>query len=169
VELVPYTDADMWLTEALETDPRVMAELGGPWPLEKIPGIHGRRLQYIANGSWYLKVVPEPGARAVGAVMVWHSEVNGEPLSEMGWMILPEHQGRGYASAAVRLLLERIRAEGGWGDVHAFPGATNAPSNAICRKSGFELVGEIEVDYGGRPLRVNHWVRRAGKSSSAER
>jgi RimJ/RimL family protein N-acetyltransferase len=151
----------MWLTEALETDPRVMAELGGPWPAEKIPEIHGRRLTYIANGSWYFKVVPEPGARPVGAVMVWPSEVDGESLSEMGWMILPEHQGQGHASAAVRLLLERIRTEGRWGDVHAFPGVTNAPSNAICRKFGFELVGEIEVDYGGRPLRVNHWVLRA--------
>lgn len=160
MELVPYTDGDMWLTEALETDPRVMAELGGPWPLEKIPEIHRRRLGYLAKGSWYLKIVPEPGARPIGAVMVWDSEVNGEPVGEMGWMILPEHQGRGYASEAVRLVLERIRAEGRWGDVHAFPGVTNAPSNAICRKSGFELLGQTEVDYGSRTLRCNHWVLR---------
>jgi RimJ/RimL family protein N-acetyltransferase len=161
VELVPYTDADLWLTEALETDARVMAELGGPWPVERIPDIHRRRLEHIARGAWYLKVVPEPGGQAVGAVGVWHSELNGQDFSEMAWMILPEHQGRGHASAAVRQLLERIRADGSWGDVHAFPGATNAPSNAICRKFGFELLGEEDVDYGDRTLRCNHWVLRA--------
>lgn len=162
MELVPYTDADQWLTEALETDPGVMAELGGPWPLARIPEIHRRRLGYIEKGAWYLKVVPDPAGPAVGAVGVWHSEVNGQELSELAWMILPEHQGRGHASAAVRLLLERIRADGSWGDVHALPGITNGPSNAICRKFGFERVGQIEVDYGGRMLRCNHWVLRAG-------
>jgi RimJ/RimL family protein N-acetyltransferase len=160
VELVPYTDDDMWLTEALETDPRVMAELGGPWPREKIPEIHRRRLAAIAKGAWSLKVVPEPGGQPVGAVMIWNSEFEGQPISETGWTILPEHQGRGYASEALRLLLARAAADGRWADIHAFPGVTNAPSNALCRKFGFELLGETDVEYGGRPLRCNHWVRR---------
>ena len=47
-----------------------------------------------------------------------------------------------------------------WGDIHAFPGATNAASNALCRKSGFEELGSLTVDYAGRMLRVNHWVWR---------
>jgi RimJ/RimL family protein N-acetyltransferase len=163
MELVPYTEDDMWLTEALETDPRVMAELGGPWPREKIPEIHRRRVAAISKGGWYMKVVPERGGQPVGAVTIWLSEFQGQPISEAGWTILPEHQGRGYASEALRLLLERADAEGKWGDIHAFPGVTNAPSNALCRKFGFELVGQADVEYGGRPLRVNHWVRhRAG-------
>ena len=33
MELVTYTQKDLWLTEALETDPVVMAELGGAWPI----------------------------------------------------------------------------------------------------------------------------------------
>jgi hypothetical protein len=32
VQLLPYADADLPLTEALERDPEVMAELGGPMP-----------------------------------------------------------------------------------------------------------------------------------------
>lgn len=160
MELVPYTEDDMWLTEALETDPRVMAELGGPWPREKIPEIHQRRMAAIAKGAWSMKVMPESVGRPVGAIGIWESEHEGEPISEAGWTILPEHQGRGYASEALRLLLERADAEGKWGDIHAFPGVTNAPSNAMCRKFGFELVGQEDIEYGGRPLRVNHWVRR---------
>lgn len=161
MELVPYTADDAWLTEALETDPRVMAELGGAWPKEKIEGIHQRRLAHIANGAWYFQVVPQPGGPVVGSITIWDSEWAGERLSEAGWMILPEHQGRGHASAALALLLERARADGRWGDIHAFPGATNVASNALCRKFGFELLEAVDVDYAGRLLRCNHWVLRA--------
>ena len=85
-------------------------------------------------------------------------------MSEAGWMVLPEEQGKGYASAGVRLLFEQIAAAGDrWGDIYASTGTENVPSNALCRKLGFELVGEGDIDYGGRLLRVNHWMYRAEK------
>ena len=93
--------------------------------------------------------------------MLWPSEVHGEAISETGWMILPDHQGKGYASAALGLLLERAKGDGRWGDIHAFPGATNGASNALCRKAGFEQLESLDVEYAGRPLHVNHWVWRA--------
>ena len=161
VALEPVTDADEWLTVALETDPRVMAELGGAWTQEQARATHQRRLRTVREtGSWWFKIV-RPDGTAVGSVVLWDSEWAGEPVSEAGWMVLPEHQRKGYASAAVRLLLDRVAAAGDrWGDIHASPGASNGASNAICRKAGFELVDDGEVDYGGRKLRVNHWVHR---------
>ena len=63
--------------------------------------------------------------------------------------------------AALAAILERARHDPRWGDIHAFPGVTNGPSNALCRKFGFDLLDEVTVDYGGRILRCNHWVRRA--------
>jgi RimJ/RimL family protein N-acetyltransferase len=162
MELEPYTEADEWLTVALETDPVTMAELGGPWSPEKARETHARRLRSMAEqGSWCLKIVPDPDTGPVGSLMLWDSEWEGEPISEAGWMVLPEHQGRGYASAALRLFLEDARASGRWGDVHAFPGASNAASNALCRKLDFELIGRGEADYAGRHFPVNHWVWRA--------
>ena len=161
MELAPYTDDDLWLTRALETDPRVMAELGGPWPDEAIPRIHERRLESIAGGTWWFTLVPEAGGRPVGMLGIFGSEHRGHAISEAGWSVLPEHQSKGYASAGLALLLERAHADGRWGAIHAFPGATNAASNALCRKFGFELVGQETVDYGGRALRCNHWVLAA--------
>lgn len=162
MELIPFTEADEWLTVALETDPRVMAELGGAWSASEARATHQRRLKSVAEQeTWWLKIVPDAETGPVGSLNLWDSEWEGEPLSEAGWMVLPEHQGRGYATAALRLMLERARAERRWGDIHAFPGATNAASNALCRKLGFELVDGGDADYAGRRFPVNHWVLRA--------
>jgi RimJ/RimL family protein N-acetyltransferase len=158
MELVPYADEHLWLTEALETNEHVMAELGGAWPRDAIPGIHARRLESIAGGTWLFTIVPEPGSAPVGMIGIFDSDLDGSPISEAFWLILPAHQGRGYASEALRMVLERAHAEARWGPIHAFSGITNGPSNALCRKSGFTLVGEREIDYGGRTLRCNHWM-----------
>jgi RimJ/RimL family protein N-acetyltransferase len=157
MELLAYTDADLALTEAIECDPVMMAELGGPWPREKIPEIHRKRLAYIARGAWWFKIVPEPGGVPVGTIGLWESEHRGEKIHETGWMVLPAFQGRGLAGRAARLLLGRAKADGGFRAIHAFPGLSNAASNAICRKSGFVRLGECAIDYGGRPLRCSHW------------
>jgi RimJ/RimL family protein N-acetyltransferase len=163
VELVPYTDPDPWLTEALETDPRAMAELGGPWPVEQTHATHARRVAAVlAGSSWWFAIVPDPATGPIGTIGVWASNWQGEDLSEAGWMILPEYHGRGYGGAALGALLERARADDRWGDIHAFPGATNAASNALCRKFGFEQLEGGDADYNGRHFPVHHWVWRAG-------
>jgi RimJ/RimL family protein N-acetyltransferase len=164
VELQPITADDEWLTVALETDPVVMAELGGAWTAAQAQATHARRLRTAREtGSWWFKIVRQTDGTALGSIVLWDSEYDGRPVSEAGWMVLPAEQGKGYASAGVRLLLARAAAAGDrWGDIYASPGATNGASNAICRKTGFELIGDGEVDYGGRKLRVNHWVHRAG-------
>jgi RimJ/RimL family protein N-acetyltransferase len=138
-----------------------MAELGGPWTVEEAKAAHRRRTASDAkDGNWWLAILPGPGQPPIGTIGIWASEWAGEPISETGWMILPEHPGRGNASAALAALLERARHDRRWGDIHAFPGATNAPSNALCRKAGFELLDAVTVDYAGRSLACNHWVWR---------
>ena len=71
----------------------------------------------------------------------------GRAIYEMGWSVLPEFQGRGVAGEATRLALEAARATDGPRTVHAFPMPENGPSNAICRKLGFTLLGEVEFEF----------------------
>ncbi|HTE61663.1 MAG TPA: GNAT family protein, partial [Solirubrobacteraceae bacterium] len=146
MELRAYTDADLALTEALETDPQVMRHLGGPIELEKLPEIHRRRLA----DPWWFTIVAEPGGPAVGTIGAWETRHGGAVLHETGWMVLPAHQGRGIASAALMLLIERVQAEPRFPSIHAFPPVTNAPSNALCRKAGFTLLGQVDFVYSGR-------------------
>ena len=95
---------------------------------------------------------------AAGSVGYWHRDWQGEEVYEIGWMVLPEFQGRGIAAAATGKAIAHARADGGRRRIHAFPGVENVPSNAICRKIGFELAGEIDFEYPpGSTMRCNDW------------
>ena len=166
MELRDITMDDLWLYVEMATDPETMAELGGPLPRkgleEKLRGIVA---DVRAGRTWYQTIVPdesdgvpEDAQGPAGTVCIWDHEWNGETISEIGWMVRPGYQGRGLASGAVRALLDRARSEGRWGVIHAFPGVTNGPSNAICRKLGFSRLEETDIEYAGRTLRCNHWV-----------
>jgi RimJ/RimL family protein N-acetyltransferase len=145
----------------MRCDPVMMAELGGPLPREGIEDKVARDVRAAAAGeAWIKMIVPgaEPGTVA-GSVSLWsHGEGGGSPVSEIGWMVVPEFQGRGLGKRAVRVLLELARGDGRWGLVHAFPATTNRPSNGICRSLGFRLAGERDVTFAGRVLRSNHWI-----------
>lgn len=154
MELVRYADADLALSAALETDPEVMRELGGPIDPARLPVVHARR---VAD-PWYFTIVPEPGRPAVGTIGIWETEHDGVTLHETGWMVLPDFQGRGIASAALSVLIDRARSAPEIPSMHAFPPTSNAPSNALCRKFGFTLLGEHAFVYAGRTLQCNHWM-----------
>jgi len=157
MKLLMMTAEDVELRVRQQTDPQMMAELGGPRLREAIERAHARSLVLAAEGScWPLKVVLD-GATPAGVVDVFQSSHGGETFYEIGWMILPEFQGRGIASQAVREVLGKARAERMFGQIHAFPAVTNGPSNKICEKNGFTKLGEREVEFSGRTLRCNHW------------
>lgn len=154
MELRRYSESDFWLTEALETDPDVMHELGGPIAASELADIHRRRLL----DPWWFTIVLEPGGPGVGTIGVWPKEHGGTRIHETGWMVLPAFQRRGIATAALGLLIERVRAEPRFESVHAFPPISNAPSNALCRRFGFTLLEQVDFSYAGRTLRCNHWA-----------
>jgi RimJ/RimL family protein N-acetyltransferase len=156
MELRDITMDDLPLYEGMLTDPRMMTELGGPLPRKGIEQKLRDIVRDVEAGKiWYMTIM-EDGA-AAGTVCVWDHDQDGETISEIGWMVAPDHQGRGLAGEAVRYLLDRARSERRWDVIHAFPATTNAPSNAICRKAGFSKIGEADIEYAGRHLRCNHW------------
>jgi RimJ/RimL family protein N-acetyltransferase len=170
VELVRYEDADFGLAEALETDPVVMRELGGPIDRERLAEVHQRRL----NEPWYFKIVPVASGPPAGTIGIWEKQHDDATIFETGWMVLPAFQDRGIATAALDLLIQRVRDEPGLDAMHAFPPVTNAPSNALCRKFDFSLLGQRDFVYAGRTLRCNHWMlavtgRRSSSAPSCSR
>jgi RimJ/RimL family protein N-acetyltransferase len=91
----------------MRCDPMMTAELGGPQPRDGIEAKVARDAREAAQDTTWIKmIVPdeaEPGVVA-GSVTLWSHDDDGDPISEIGWMVLPEFQGRGLAKAAVRTL-----------------------------------------------------------------
>jgi RimJ/RimL family protein N-acetyltransferase len=73
-------------------------------------------------------------------------------------MVLPEFQGRGIAVTATALAIELAKGDDMHRFMHAFPNVANAPSNAICRRLGFELLEACELEYPeGHWMTCNDW------------
>jgi RimJ/RimL family protein N-acetyltransferase len=155
---VQLSDVDAYVR--LRCDPVMMAELGGPRPRD---GIEERVRRDVAEAAadvaWIKMIVPgDDSSKVAGSVTLWQHEADGETISEIGWMVLPEFQGQGFGKRAVHALLEAARDDGRWGLVHAFPAITNVASNGICRSVGFRLERQEDVTFADRVFRTNHWI-----------
>jgi RimJ/RimL family protein N-acetyltransferase len=150
-------DAYVWM----RCDPVMMAELGGPLARKGMQAkVDADVRRTRADEQWVCMIVPDGGAPRVvaGTVTLWsHQAGDGDPMSEIGWMVLPEFQGQGYATRAVRAVLDRARKDGRWGVIHAFPAVTNRASNALCRSIGFTLVGDCPMTFNGGEFVTSHW------------
>jgi RimJ/RimL family protein N-acetyltransferase len=158
VELRPYAEQDLWLSEELETDPETMSEIGGARTTEKIAEVHRKRVDGNSPKPWYFVIVTEAEPRGVGQIGIWETEHDGSPIHETGWMVLPAYHGQGIATAALREVLSRARSDPEIELIHAFPGVTNEPSNALCRRASFELRSEVEIPRDDGVLHCNHWA-----------
>jgi RimJ/RimL family protein N-acetyltransferase len=155
VRLEPWSEDDLPLLHELLGDAAMMRHLGGPETGEKIAE---RQARYEQPNSKQFKIVDETSGHGVGWVGYWEREWQGERVYEIGWSVIPSFQGRGIAGSATRLALARASSERTHRFMHAYPSVDNAPSNAICRKLGFTLVGEEEFEYpAGHFMRCNEW------------
>jgi RimJ/RimL family protein N-acetyltransferase len=147
LRLEPWDKDDFPLLERLMGDPVMTEHLGGPETPEKLRERQARYEKATDSKARMFKIVDEATGEAVGSVGYWEKEWQGEMIYETGWGVLPEFQGRGIAGAATAQAIELARAENKHRYLHAFPTPENAPSNAICRKLGFTLLGEVEFEF----------------------
>jgi len=142
--------------EGLLGDPLMMEHVGGPENPEQIR----KRLQRYSSETEtrMFVIVLEPENLGMGSIGYWQRTWKGQMVWEGGWRILPEYQGKGIATYTLQLIIKRARAEQKYRFLHAFPSVDNAASNAICKKSGFFLVNEVDFEYPpGRFMRSNDW------------
>lgn len=158
VDIRPWLDTDFSLLERLLGDPAMMVFLGGPESADKLRERHQRYLRLDGSADSVFTIVVGTEREAVGWVGYWESEWQGQTVWETGWHVLREFQGRGIATAATARALEHARRKRKHRYVHALPSVENSASNAVCRKLGFELLGEVDIEYPpGRPMRANDW------------
>ncbi|MGC1184747.1 MAG: GNAT family N-acetyltransferase [Candidatus Dormiibacterota bacterium] len=157
VSLEPWGIGDQPLLERLMGDPRMTEHLGGPESLDKLRE-SSRRYERPEGGDRMFKIVEPASGAGVGSVGFWTREWRGGQVYEVGWMVVPEFQGRGIAVVATMQAIELAQHDHKHRLMHAFPNVDNAPSNAICHKLRFELLETCEFEFPkGHFMTCNHW------------
>ena len=155
VRLVPWSEGDFWLLRRINS-PRMTEFLGGPETEEELVARHRRYLE-VGEGQMCRITLADTG-ESVGSIGYWAHEWEGDTVWETGWQVLPEFQGRGLAVRAARTVVDMVRNTGTHRYLHALPRVDNAASNAVCRKAGFTLLGEMSVEYPkGQWSMSNNW------------
>ncbi len=155
VRIEPWGSGDGELVGLLTGDPAMMEHLGGPESDERVAD---RRRRYAEPGSGMFKIVDVATGQGIGSVGYWERMWGDEQVLEAGWAVLPAFQGRGIAAAATAQVIEVARAQGGRRFLHAFPSVDHGASNAVCRKLGFTLLGDCELEYPpGSMMHCNDW------------
>lgn len=159
VALKPWSEENLPLLEKLLGDPEMMTHLGGPETPEQILRRHQRYLHLPEDGTDHMfKIVWGPNAEEAGNVGYWRKTWRDQSVYEIGWLVLPAYQGHGIATKAAAAVIEHACRQPKYQFMHAFPSVANPASNAICRKLGFTLVKECQVEYPpGHPMTVNDW------------
>lgn len=87
------------------------------------------------------RAVKKGGSRSAIGMINYHRRDRREKRVDVGWLILPEHQGKGYMAEAGRALLRHLFDDLGIHKVEALIAPENKPSAALAERLGFRLEG----------------------------
>ncbi|MBD7958330.1 GNAT family N-acetyltransferase [Microbacterium sp. Sa4CUA7] len=156
VTLQRWSEDDLGLLVRMNT-PAMTAFLGGPESTAAVLDRHERYLRPADASPSRMYRIDVDGEPA-GAIGYWEGELEGTPVFETGWSVVPERQGRGVARAALDRLIARVREDGRRDRLIALPGADNVASNALCRGAGFREHGQQTELFRGSELTFRIWV-----------
>ncbi|KAI9712459.1 MAG: hypothetical protein M1820_001672 [Bogoriella megaspora] len=127
------------LNRATRVSPSVLTKLSKPVTVDI-------DLYYIMK----LREVPETGT-LIGGTSIAQRSARVPP--DMGWCVLEDFQGRGYATEAAKALKQMAQEELGIRELISWPGATNASSISVADKVGF-IFGGTSKDENGKEVYV---------------
>ncbi|HJR52711.1 MAG TPA: GNAT family N-acetyltransferase [Gemmatimonadota bacterium] len=136
-----WTPADLEQARALWGDDRVTRLIGGPFSDEEI---RERLAAEIANGGT-LGIQYWPIFRLDDGAFVGCCGFRPHPATggfELGFHLLPEHWGRGYAAEAARSAIDYAFASLGAETIHAGHHPENTRSGALLERLGLRRIGE---------------------------
>lgn len=138
-------ESDLDAHTKMMSDPEVMKFLGDGKPLDRaqswrtLAGILGH-WQLRGFGFWALE--DKATGAFVGRGGLWFPE--GWPMLEVGWTLLPEHWGKGYATELGRAALRVAFAQGAT-EVCSLIMKDNLRSIRVAERLGEKLKGPVRV------------------------
>ena len=119
VKLEPWGSGDQPLLERLMGDTRMTEHLGGPESPDELRARQGR-YERLQGGNRMFKIVDAASGAGAGSVGFWTKEWRDGQVYEVGWMVVPEFQGRGVAGAATAQAIKLARRDDKHRFMHAF-------------------------------------------------
>jgi RimJ/RimL family protein N-acetyltransferase len=166
--LRPPAMADFEAWCAFSADEEAARYIGGPMN----PAQVWRSMMTIA-GSWSLEgfsmfsVIEKESGRWIGRLGPWRP--HGWPGPEVGWGIIRDCWGRGYATEGAAAAMDFAFDQLGWDEVVHTIEPINANSQAVARRLGSSILRQarlpapmdVQVDVWGQTR--DAWIARRGK------
>jgi [ribosomal protein S5]-alanine N-acetyltransferase len=165
-----FTPGDLELLVRLNGDERVMRYAGGVKTREQTGELlRGRILQYYEEhpgmGVW--ATIERDSGACIGMHLLNH--IQGESFIQVGYLLLPEFWGKGYATEMCRAVLRYGFAGLGLPRIVAITNMDNVDSQRVLLKAGLERNGERALPHpayaSSGPLA---WFERDGASWLAQ-
>jgi len=137
--LEPYNDSHYEGLRRMDSDTRVMRYINqgiAKTPEETWEGIRRVQARWEQYGySWWV-IKEKASGEIVGAACLQHlANVDGAPL-EIGWRLVPEHHGKGYATEAAKAIIAFAVERTGTTYLVAVADPDNIPSHRVMQRLG---------------------------------
>ena len=171
-----WRDEDLAPFAAMNADPSVMEFFPRPLERAESDAAVARIREHFDRNGFGLWAVEVPGAADfIGFVglAVPRFEAHFTPCVEIGWRLVREHWGHGYATEAARAVLDFAFLELHLEEVVSFTAEVNSRSRAVMERIGMTRSPGDDFDHPalpeGHPLRPHVLYRtlRPGGSTSA--
>ena len=159
--LRPWCEQDLEPLAKLNADPRVMEYLLAPLTYEESAARLEVYTQHIRNFGWGLWAVSVPGiSDFIGWIGLWPIgfDAHFTPAIEVGWRLLPEFWGYGYATEGARASLkygfEILKLD----EIVSITVVANIRSRRVMERIGMHH--DPKDDFDHPKLSVDHKLRR---------
>ena len=162
--LRPWEERDRDAFAAMNADAEVMHDLGGPIARAASDAKLDRYRAAFEREGLSRWVLEDRDGRFLGYTGVLYRAEH-DPLGahhEIGWRLVREAWGRGYATEAARAALDDVFARTGLSEVLSYTAPDNLRSQAVMARLGLarEPSRDFTADYGHGPWHGLVWIAR---------
>jgi RimJ/RimL family protein N-acetyltransferase len=152
--LRPFVEGDFEAVHGMRSDPEVARYLyRGPLSADEARSRLERNMaltEWVAEGDWFSVAAVERESGLTVGDMAFHWVSERDRTAEIGFVVDPRHQGKGFATEAARALVDWAFTEAGFHRVIGRTEARNAASARVLEKLGMRLEAHLVE---------NEWVK----------
>jgi RimJ/RimL family protein N-acetyltransferase len=168
--LRPWREADRDAFAALNADPEVARDLGGPLSRGESDAKFDRYVATFARHGFARWAIDDTDGRFVGYAGMMPSSPDHtlRPHVEIGWRLVRSAWGKGYATEAAHAALRDFFARTRFAEVLSYTSPDNLRSQAVMTRLGLRREPSLDFDgtYGGVIWHGLVWVAASARLGS---